>query len=195
MRGWNQYYEYVNATRTASKLTYWANDRFFLWLKKRHKKGARWVIAHYRHREQQGQYDRWNLGVKDGKGQMVYLYQMTDLHRHIYYAHKHPHPYLSDEPMPNRFSRIRRSRPSGKDAQHLKRRTGRNSTGRAGTRSLSLRLLWQPELPARPPYPPSAAKRHKPDGQSANPVRSCHLHTTRWGRPRGTGSTQSRRAG
>ena len=48
MRGWNQYYEYANATRTASELTYWAHDRLFIWLKKRHKQTANWVIAHYR---------------------------------------------------------------------------------------------------------------------------------------------------
>jgi RNA-directed DNA polymerase len=58
MRSWNQYYEYVNATRDAGKLTFWANDRLFLWLKKRHKKGARWVIQHYRQREKKGSYNR-----------------------------------------------------------------------------------------------------------------------------------------
>src|SRR5690606_14440465 len=73
MRGWNQYYEYANATAIASKLTYWANDRFFLWLKKRHKKGARWVLHHYRHRERRGTHDRWNLGVPDETGNMVFL--------------------------------------------------------------------------------------------------------------------------
>ncbi|MAU00349.1 MAG: group II intron reverse transcriptase/maturase [Anaerolineaceae bacterium] len=98
MRGWNQYYEYANATTTAVKLTYWANDRLFLWLKKRHKHGARWVMNTYRHRQQYKQYNRWNLGVKDERGQMVFLYQMTDLHRRIYYARTHPHPYLFSLP-------------------------------------------------------------------------------------------------
>ena len=48
MRGWNQYYEHVNATQDANKLTFWANDRLFLWLKKRHKKervGSSNIIA------------------------------------------------------------------------------------------------------------------------------------------------------
>lgn len=107
IRGWNQYYEYANATATASKLTYWANDRLFLWLQKRHKKGARWVLHHYRHRERRGTHDRWNLGVPDEKGNMVFLYQLTDLHRRIYYARTVPHPYLDyveddefDRPIP-----------------------------------------------------------------------------------------------
>jgi RNA-directed DNA polymerase len=94
MRGWNQYYEYANATAVARRLTYWANDRFFLWLKKRHKKRARWVMRHYRHRERRGQHDRWNLGVLDEKGNMVFLYQLTDLHRRIYYVRTPPHPHL-----------------------------------------------------------------------------------------------------
>ena len=95
MRGWNQYYEYVNATRTASQLTFWAHQRFYLWLRKRHKSSAGWVIARYRQREQKAKYDRWNWGVKNEKGQVVYLYTLTDLHRHIYYARQHPHPYLT----------------------------------------------------------------------------------------------------
>jgi RNA-directed DNA polymerase len=41
MQGWNRYYEYVNATAIASKISYWANDRLLLWLKKRHKRGVR----------------------------------------------------------------------------------------------------------------------------------------------------------
>lgn len=106
MRGWNQYYEYANATTTASKLTYWANDRLFLWLKKRHKKRARWVMHQYRHRERRGRHDRWNLGVPDEKGNMVFLYQLTDLHRRIYYARRVPHPYLDsveDDGLDNPF--------------------------------------------------------------------------------------------
>ena len=34
--------------------------------------------------------------MKNEKGQMVFLYHLTDLHRHIYYARKHPHPYLTE---------------------------------------------------------------------------------------------------
>jgi RNA-directed DNA polymerase len=195
MRGWNQYYEYVSATHIASKLTYWAHDRLFLWLKKRHKQGARWVIAHYRYREQRGRYDRWNLAVKDGKGQMVYLYQLTDLHRHPYYARKHPHPNLSapepaaafpDTPFPAVWE-------------------GRTTPEKADWAVLRLselehdhyRCVYCGSTDYLDVHHIRPRSQHGTD-QMDNLVtlcRSCHLRTTRWGRPRGTGSTQSGRAG
>ena len=99
MRGWNQYYEYANATQDASKLAFWANRCLFGWLRKRHKLGARWIIQTYRHREKRGRGERWNLGVKDETGNMAFLYQLTDLPRKIYRMRKRPNPFL--EPMPS----------------------------------------------------------------------------------------------
>jgi RNA-directed DNA polymerase len=195
LRGWNQYYEYVNATAIASKLTFWANDRLFLWLKKRHKREARWVLRIYRHQERRGNYNRWNLGVKDENGQMVFLYQLTDLHRHIYYPRIHPHPYLSghtdpcslpDTPLP-RFWK------------------GRTTPEKAEWAELRLAVL------ARDDYQctqcgangnlhihHTRARRKGGTNQMDNLqtlCNRCHTHTSTWGRPRGTGGTQSRRAG
>lgn len=98
LRGWNQYYEHSNATHTASKLTFWANTRLFLWLRKRHKRTVAWVKRTYRRREQVGRHDRWNLGTRNAAGEMVFLYQLTDLHRRPYRARRCPHPYLHETP-------------------------------------------------------------------------------------------------
>jgi RNA-directed DNA polymerase len=195
MRGWNQYYEYVNATRTASQLTFWAHQRFYLWLRKRHKSSAGWVIARYRQREQKAKYDRWNWGVKNEKGQVVYLYTLTDLHRHIYYARQHPHPYLtapseasplSDTPFPTFWE-------------------GRTTPAKADWSALRLTALERDHY--RCVYCGSTdyldvhhirPRRQHGTDQMDNLVtlcRSCHLRTSRWGRPRGTGGTQSRKAG
>jgi RNA-directed DNA polymerase len=105
MRGWNQYYEYVSATDAARKLTFWARARLYLWLKKRHHRPVRWLLQTYRVRERCGQRDRWNFGVKDEAGKMVYFYHLTDLHRRVYYIQKRPNPYLTgaseDLPVPD----------------------------------------------------------------------------------------------
>jgi RNA-directed DNA polymerase len=195
LRGWNQYYEHVNATAIASKLTFWANDRLFLWLKKRHKRGARWVLKIYRHRERRGNYNRWNLGVKDENGQMIFLYQLTDLHRHIYYPRIHPHPYLSgytelcsfsDTPLP-RFWK------------------GRTTPEKAEWAELRLAVLTRDNYQCTQcgatdhlHIHHTRARRKGGTNQMDN-LRTlcnrCHAHTSTWGRPRGTGGTQSRRAG
>jgi len=195
MRGWNQYYEYVNATRTASKLTYWAHDRLFLWLKKRHKKGARWIIAAYRRREQRGRYDRWNLGVKDGNGQMAFLYQMTDLHRHPYYPRRHPHPYLTadaksdlflDDPFPTFWE-------------------GRTTPDKANWAEIRLAVLARDNHRCVQCHSTEnlhvhhirARRRHGTNDMDnlQTLCEGCHTRTPNWGRPRGTGSIQSGRAG
>ena len=195
MRGWNQYYEYVSATQTANKLTFWANGRLFLWLEKRHKKGARWVISKYRYREQRGQYNRWNLGVQDGKGQMVFLYQMTDLHRHAYYARKHPHPYLTeatetgdpfDMPFPLFWE-------------------GRTTPEKADWAALRLAVLERDHYRcvkcgnAENLHVHHIQSRRKHGANQMDNLQTlcdrCHMETTEWGRPRGTGGTQSWRAG
>lgn len=195
MRGWNQYYEYANATRTANELTYWANDRLFLWLKKRHKKGARWTLKNYRHREQQGRRQRWNLGVKDQEGQMVFLYHMTDLHRRIYYARKHPHPYLTQSTVSDAFPDMPlpafwegRTTPEKADWATLRlaalERDSYRCTQCGDTQQLHVHHI----------HPRRRHGTNQLDNLQTL-CRSCHVRTPGWGRPRGTGSTQSRRAG
>jgi len=195
MRGWNQYYQYVNATATANKLTYWANDRLFLWLKKRHKQGARWVMRTYRHRERRARTSRWNLGTKDENGQIVLLYQLTDLHRHIYYARTPPHPYLDEtkitEPFPDTaFARFweGQTTPAKADWAELRpavlERDGHRCTQCGSTENLHVHHC--------------RARRRGGTDQMDNLqtlCERCHTRTSSWGRPRGTGSTQSRRAG
>jgi group II intron reverse transcriptase/maturase len=196
MQGWNQYYEYVNATATASQLSYWANDRLFIWLKKRHKRGARWIIQTYRQREQRGHSSRWSLGVKDEKGQMVYLYHLTDLHRHIYYARLHPHPYLIDQALdPN----------TDLETPFIERWDGHTTPEKADWAETRLAVL------ARDQYRCTQcgsqdnlhvhhcqARRHGGTHQMDNLLTlcaQCHAQTASWGRPCATGSTQSQRAG
>jgi RNA-directed DNA polymerase len=195
MRGWNQYYEYVNATSTANKLTYWANDRLFIWLKKRHKKGGRWVVATYRHREEHGRHKRWNLGVKDDKGQMVFLYHMTDLHRHYYYSRTHPHPYLSksvslatsdETPFPAHWDG--RTTPDKADWADLRLMVLARDSHRCGQCGSTAHLHVHH----------IRSRRHRGANEMGNLQTlcdRCHARTPSWGRPRGTGSTQARRAG
>ena len=194
MRGWNQYYEYVNATQIANKLTYWANDRFFLWLKKRHKKGARWVMRKYRHREKKDRHDRWNLGVLNEQGQMEYLYQMTDLHRRIYYAYTCPHPYLNglhqDRSLDVPFVPHWRGRTTPKQANWAELRL--SVLARDGYRCQNCGT--QKDLHVHHVHP----RRQGGTDQMENLqilCGNCHICTTPWGRPKGAGSTQSRRAG
>lgn len=195
MRGWNQYYEYVNATHTASKLAFWANRRLFLWLAKRHKRGAQWVIRAYRHREQRGRYNRWNLGVKDETGQLVFLYQLTDLRRHIYYPCRHPHPYLieaeatddfPDEPFPRFWD----GKTTPRKAEWVERRVA--VLERDGHRCTLCGSMLNLHIHHR------RARRSGGTDQMDNLqtlCERCHALTPTWGRPPGTGSTQSRRAG
>jgi len=195
MMGWNQYYEYANATQDASKLTYWANDRLFIWLMKRHKKGARWVIRHYRHREKKGSYNRWNLGVKDENGQMAFLYHMTDLHRRIYYAHKHPHPYLI-EPETDTF-------PETAFPLYWEGRTTPEKANWAETRLAVLKRDGYHCVECGSPdhlHVHHIRPRKKGGATQMDNLQtlceSCHAKTPSWGRPKGTsGSTQSWRAG
>lgn len=196
MRGWNQYYEYVNATATASQLSYWANDRLFIWLKKRHKRSARWLIQTYRHREQRGHSNRWSLGVKDEQGQMVYLYHLTDLHRHIYYARKHPHPYLTDQPI---------DPDTDLETPFLQRWDGHTTPEKADWAEIRLAVLARDnyrctqcgssdDLHVHHCQARRQGGTHQMDNLQTL-CASCHAQTVSWGRPSGTGSTQSRRAG
>jgi len=195
LRGWNQYYEYVNATAIANQLTYWANDRLFIWLEKRHKRGVRWVIRTYRHRERLGQHDRWNLGVKDDKGHLVFLYRMTDLHRRIYYARKHPHPYLT---MPN-------STEAFPDAPFPVFWEGVTTPDKANWAELRLAVLARDahrcvlcgSTENLHVHHKHARRHHGPDqlDNLQTLCDRCHMQVPGWGRPRGTGGIQSRRAG
>jgi group II intron reverse transcriptase/maturase len=195
IRGWNQYYEYVNATQDAGKLTFWANDRLFLWLKKRHKKGARWVIQHYRQREKKGSSNRWNLGVKDESGQMVFLYQMTDLHRKIYYARKHPHPYL-----------IETENDTFPDDAFPLYWEGKTTPEKAAWAEMRLAVLQRDGYHCMECGNSNHLHVHhiRPRRKGGAPrtdnlktlCKDCHAKTPSWGRPKGTtGSTQSWRAG
>jgi group II intron reverse transcriptase/maturase len=194
LRGWNQYYVHVNATITANKLTFWANDRLFLWLQKRHKKGAYWVIRTYRHREQ-GRHNRWNLGTRNMKGDMVFLHQMTDLHRYPYRPRRHPHPFLTvaltppdllDTPFPLFWEG--RTTPEKADWATLRMTALERDHYRCcqcgSTDNLHIHHI-------RP--------RRKHGANQVDNLQTlcsqCHVRTTEWGRPRGTGGIQSRKAG
>lgn len=194
LRGWNQYYEYVNATLTANKLSFWADDRFFRWLGKRHKKGARWVMQRYRHREKKGRRDRWNLGVQNDKGQVEYLYQMTDLHRRIYYARIPPHPYLTEQ-----------TATTGTEDPFPHHWEGQTTPEKADWAEVRLAVLTrdgyrctqcgsQDNLHVHHTQPRRKGGENQMDNLQTL-CESCHMGTTPWGRPKGTGSTQSRRAG
>ena len=195
MRGWNQYYEYANATAVASKLTYWANDRLFLWLKKRHKRGARWVVRTYRHREQRGNYDRWNLGVRNESGQIVFLYQLTDLHRRKYYARTPPHPYLTEPENLNSFPetpfpQFWDGRTTPEKAEWAEQRlTVLARDGHSCTQCGNTERLHIHHAQAR-----RQSGTNREDNLQTLCER-CHMQTSTWGRPRGTGGTQSGRAG
>lgn len=195
LRGWNQYYEFANATATAKHLSYWADHRLFLWLKKRHKRGARWVIRTYRHRERRGQYDRWNLGVWDDRGQMVFLYRMTDLHRRIYYKHKQPHPYLTEPEDAETYS----------DIPFPAFWEGSTTLEKANWAELRLEVLARDRYRCTQcgstenlhVHHVCARKHHGPDQMDnlQTLCASCHRQTPNWGRTRCAGSDQSGRAG
>lgn len=195
MRGWNLYYEYANATAIAAKLTFWANQRFFLWLEKRHKRGARWVINTYRHRERRGRYDRWNLGVKDEAGQLVFLYQLTDLHRRIYYPRRPPHPYLAASETTQRLPET--AFPPVWD--------GLTTPEKAAWAELRLAVLERDgyhcthcgrtdHLHIHHRRARRSGGLHQMDNLQTL-CEDCHAQTPTWGRPRGTSHLQSRRAG
>jgi len=184
----------ANATQTANKLSFWANDRLFRWLEKRHKKGARWVMRRYRHREKKGRRDRWNLGVQNDQGQVEFLYQMTDLHRRIYYARIPPHPYLTEQ-----------TATTGTEDPFPHHWEGQTTPEKADWAEVRLAVLTrdgycctqcgsQDNLHVHHTQPRRKGGENQMDNLQTL-CESCHMGTTPWGRPKGTGSTQSRRAG
>jgi RNA-directed DNA polymerase len=186
LAGWNRYYEYCSATRIASKLSFWANDRLFRWLRKRHKKRARWVLRTYQHREQRGRHDRLNLAVPDERGELLFLYQLTDLHRKVYRARTPPHPYLADEPLAEPVADTAfplhwegRSTPEKAAWAELRvavlARDGHRCTRCSSTERLHIHHI----------------KEWRQGGQDVMEnlttlCEKCHQTTTRWGRPQGT---------
>ena len=197
MRGWNQYYEYVSATRVASKLTFWANRRLFLWLQKRHRCSVRWLLRTYRQHEKHGRSERWNLGVKDEKGNMLFLYQLTDLHRRVYYAHTHLHPYLSITLPSGQQMAVDTAFPSYWD--------GHTTPDKADWADLRLKVLErdghrciQCGSTEHLHIHHRQSRRKHGTNQMDNLetlCERCHAQTPSWGRQPGSGRTQSRRAG
>ena len=195
LRGWNQYYVHVNATATASKLTFWANRRLFLWLQKRHKKGASWVMRTYRQREQRGQYNRWNLGTRNERGAMVFLHLMTDLHRSPYCPRNRPNPFLSQTS----------ATPNQLDTPFPLHWEGRTTPEKADWATIRLDVLERDQYrccqcgSTENLHIHHIRPRRKHGSNQMNNLqtlcRDCHVRTTTWGRPRGTGNIQSGIAG
>jgi len=194
LRGWNQYYTYANATQDASKLSFWANRCFFKWLQKRHRRGARWVMKVYRQREQHGTHERWNLGVRDDQGNWLFLYQLTDLHRKAYYARIPPHPYLSQEQADTpthdtAFPTVWEGRTTPDKATWAEVRLA--VLARDGYRCV--KCGQKDDLHVHHIRPRRHGGGHQMENLQTLCFR-CHMTMTAWGRPRGTGSTQSGRA-
>jgi RNA-directed DNA polymerase len=101
LRGWINYYRHVSFKRIASKQDWWVTDRFYRWLKKRHKSGARKIMQQYYLPENTPGHQRKNLGVKDSRGEMLYLFQMQDIPHRKYLRRTHPNPYLGEDPLPS----------------------------------------------------------------------------------------------
>jgi hypothetical protein len=196
LRGWNQYYAYANATATASKLTFWANDRVFRWLRKRHKRPAGWIERTYRHRERCGTHERWNLGVRDEQGEMLYLYQLTDLHRRHYHARLHLHPYLLTLDLTDDLT---------DDTPFLETWDGQTTLAKAAWASLRLAVLERDGYRCTTCGATTELhihhrqeRRHGGSDTLDNlqtVCADCHMQTTEWGRPRGARNRLSQKAG
>jgi RNA-directed DNA polymerase len=78
VRGWANYYRYVNAKTTLGTLDWWVGGRVFQWMKKQHHLTNKEVLAKYRHRQTTNSLgkpcDRWNLRA-DG----VWLFKAADI--------------------------------------------------------------------------------------------------------------------
>ena len=136
--------------------------------------------------------EAWDLEEKLGEKA---LGRLTDLHRRIYYAHKHPHPYLI-ETETNTFPEV---------AFPLYWE-GRTTPEKADWAELRLAVLKRDDYHCVECGSPNHLHVHhirsrKKGGTTQmdnlqTMCESCHAKTPSWGRPKGTsGSTQSRRAG
>jgi RNA-directed DNA polymerase len=99
LRGWINYYRHISFKDTASRLDWWTTDRFYRWLKKKHRVGARRVMGQYYVPEVTKGHNRKNLGTKDSRGRMLYLFQMADVPHSKYLLRIKPNPYLNDDPL------------------------------------------------------------------------------------------------
>jgi len=96
LRGWITDYRHCNAKGIAKDLDYWANERVFLWLQKRHRLPPRRIIALYKHR-QDGRRDNW--GLRNGD-QWLYLYRMSDQPLTKYRSRHPANPYVEGDWVP-----------------------------------------------------------------------------------------------
>ena len=94
LRGWIQYYRHANVKDIAHKLDWWVNRRVTHWLKRHHKWGIRRVLAEYE-RQQYGR--RKNIAVGNEKGNIIFLYRMSDLPITQYRTRNYPNPYLKTD--------------------------------------------------------------------------------------------------
>jgi RNA-directed DNA polymerase len=92
--GWIQYYRHANVKDIAHKLDWWVYERFTHWLKCHHKWGVRRTLATYEH-HQHGR--RKNLAVPNERGELVFLYRMSDLPITRYRTRNLPNPYIDAE--------------------------------------------------------------------------------------------------
>jgi group II intron reverse transcriptase/maturase len=94
LRGWIQYYRHANVKDIAHQLDWWIYRRVTHWLARHHKWRVRRVLTSYEHR----QYERRkNLAVPNEKGQLVFLYRMSDLPITQYRTRNYPNPYIEAE--------------------------------------------------------------------------------------------------
>lgn len=99
--GWGRYYQHVSFSHDAARLDWWINERVLEWLMDKHKgKGVRWVLAEYKKREVRNGHNRWNLSVKDAKGETIYIAKLEDIRLRPYRGKRVPHPYLAAEEVP-----------------------------------------------------------------------------------------------
>lgn len=96
IRGWGNYYQHVNFKVDACNLDWWINQRVLIWLGHKHqKRGVRWLLKQYKVREKVNQYNRWNFGVENNRGDMIYIAKLADIPLTTYRYKRHKHPYLT----------------------------------------------------------------------------------------------------
>ena len=97
IRGWRNYYRFVNASRIANQLDHWTFQRLLAWLAAHHGQGARWAWRQYVH--QQG--NRKNLAVRKTDGTLLYRQVMGDVHHRTYFTDwTRENPYLTAKRQP-----------------------------------------------------------------------------------------------
>lgn len=96
IRGWGNYYRHVSFKHSARKVDFWINQRVLIWLRHKHQgKGVRWILKRYKQREVTGRYNRWNFGMGDSNGEMVFIAKLADIPLRPYRRKKPEHPYLT----------------------------------------------------------------------------------------------------